>query len=134
MTLDTVQNTVLTDNRFAYSFTTALLNSKLWSWYAYRFIYSKAIRTMHFDEYYLGKFPLPPIDFANPKEKKLHDGLVALVDRMLELNKKLAPIRDQPFSERDELKREIEQTDKKIDNLVYDLYGLTEEERKIVEE
>ena len=52
---------------------------------------------------------------------------------MIELNKKLAPIRDTPFSERDELKREIDQTDKQIDKLVYDLYGLTEEEQKIVE-
>jgi len=133
LTLDTVQNTVVTDNRFGYGFITGLLNSKLWSWYAYRFIFSKAIRTMHFDDYYLGKFPLPPIDFDNPSEKKLYDDLVALVDRMLELNKRLAPIRNTPFTDRDELLRQIERTDKEIDNLVYDLYGLTEEERKIVE-
>jgi len=31
------------------------------------------------------------------------------------------------------LLREIEQTDKEIDNLVYDLYGLTEEERQVIE-
>ncbi len=91
LTLDTVENTVLTDNRFAYSFITGLLNSKLWSWYAYRFIFSKAIRTMDFDEYYLGKLPLPPIDFGNSTEKKMHDGLVARADKMLELNKRLTP-------------------------------------------
>lgn len=44
------------------------------------------------------------------------------------------PIRNTPCNERDELMREIERTDRHIDNLVYDLYGLTEEERKIVEE
>lgn len=133
LTLDTVENTLLTDNKFSYAFITGLLNSTLWSWYAYKFIFSKAIRTMDFDDYYLGKLPLPRIDFDNPKEKKRHDDLVALVDRMLELNKRLAPIRNTPCNERDELLREIEQTDKEIDNLVYDLYGLTEEERKIVE-
>jgi hypothetical protein len=31
------------------------------------------------------------------------------------------------------LQRQIETTDKQIDNLVYQLYGLTEEEIKIVE-
>ena len=64
----------------------------------------------------------------------MHDDLVALVDRMLELNKRLAPIRNTSCNERDELTREIERTDRKIDNLVYDLYGLTEEEREIVED
>jgi hypothetical protein len=32
------------------------------------------------------------------------------------------------------LKTEIDQTDKEIDRMVYELYGLTEEEVKIVEE
>lgn len=38
-----------------------------------------------------------------------------------------------PSNESDGLKREIERTDKEIDNLVFALYGLTETERKIVE-
>jgi len=54
------------------------------------------------------------------------------VDRMLELNKHLAPIRDTYCNERDEILREINHTDNEIDNLVYDIYGLNEEERKIV--
>ena len=32
-----------------------------------------------------------------------------------------------------ELKSQIEQTDREIDRMVYDLYGLTEEEIQIVE-
>lgn len=64
----------------------------------------------------------------------MHDDLVALVDRMLELNKRLAPIRNTPCNKRDELLREINRTDSEIDNLVYDLYGLTEDERRIVGE
>jgi len=38
-----------------------------------------------------------------------------------------------PCNERDELLREINHTDKEIDKLVYKLYGLSEEERKIIE-
>jgi hypothetical protein len=81
---------------------------------------------------FLEPLPIRIIDFNNPAEKKMHDKLVALVESMTELNKHLAPIRDTYSNERDELLREIERTDKEIDNLVYDLYGLTEEERKIV--
>ena len=56
--------------------------------------------------------------------------LVALVERMLELNKRL---RETVGREREELERRIERTDREIDELVYRLYGLTEEEINIVE-
>jgi hypothetical protein len=61
----------------------------------------------------------------------MHDHLVALVDEMLKLNKDL---QGKSFdSEREPLERQIAATDKKIDELVYQLYGLTEEEIAIVE-
>ncbi len=82
---------------------------------------------------YIEKLPIRLIDFDNPAEKKMHDGLVTLADRMLELNRRLAPVRNTDGNEKDELVREIKRTDEEIDNLVYDLYGLSEEERKIVE-
>jgi hypothetical protein len=58
--------------------------------------------------------------------------MVALLDRMLELNKKkhsgkLAP------SELDRLEREIASTDREIDELVYELYGIAGDERRVVE-
>ena len=76
------------------------------------------------------QLPIRRIDFDNPEEKKMHDDLVALVERMLELNKRL---RDAVGREREELERRIERTDREIDELVYRLYGLTEEEINIVE-
>jgi hypothetical protein len=51
---------------------------------------------------------------------------------MLSLHKQLAEARnpqDKTF-----LQRRIDATDRHIDRLVYDLYGLTEDEIKIVEE
>jgi len=82
---------------------------------------------------YLEQLPIPIIDLADPAQKRQHDDLVALVDRMLELNKRLAPIRNTSFGERDELVSEIERADAEIDQKVYELYGLTEEERQIIE-
>ena len=36
-------------------------------------------------------------------------------------------------AEREKIEREIAVTDEKIDEIVYELYGITEEERKIIE-
>ena len=55
--------------------------------------------------------------------------MVELVERMLELHKELA---EKPGDEG--LKKRIEETDNEIGALVYELYELTEEEIKIVEE
>ena len=73
--------------------------------------------------------PIKIIDFNNAVEVEQHDRLVSLVERMLELHK-----RDpQTPQEADRLQREITATDAAIDKLVYELYGLTEEEVRIVE-
>ena len=58
--------------------------------------------------------------------------MVALVEQMLALHKRLAGARTP--TQKELLQRRIEATDRQIDRLVYELYGLTEEEIKIVEE
>jgi hypothetical protein len=80
---------------------------------------------------YLGKIPIRTIDFSDPTDVARHDSLVSLVDRMLSLHKQLQEART-PHDEI-ALQRQIEATDRQIDALVYELYGLTEEEIKIVE-
>jgi len=57
--------------------------------------------------------------------------MVALVTQMLALNKKL---QDASLDhEKELLSRQVEATDASIDKLVYELYGLTDEEIGIVE-
>ena len=62
----------------------------------------------------------------------MHDRMVTLVDQMLELNKKLAESKMPQATEM--LKRQIEATDRQIDDLVYELYELTDDEVKIEEQ
>ena len=62
----------------------------------------------------------------------MHDNLVALVDTMLELQEKYHEARMEQDKELYE--RQIKMVDVQIDRLVYDLYGLTEENVKVVEE
>ena len=85
-----------------------------------------------YESQFIEHLPIRPIDFSDPADKARHDKMVTLVDRMLEMNKKkhsgkLAP------SELDCLERETNSTDAQIDNLVYELYGISDDERKIIE-
>jgi methyl coenzyme M reductase subunit D len=81
--------------------------------------------------YELHSIPFKNIDFNNSEEKSTHDEIVSLVDSMLSLNKELQSA-NLP-QKQEQLKNRIEYTNKKIDELIYKLYGLTEEEIKIVE-
>jgi predicted nucleic acid-binding Zn-ribbon protein len=57
--------------------------------------------------------------------------MVSLVEQMLSLNKQLPTVKTD--HEKTALQRQIDATDRQIDQLVYELYGLTEQEIKIVE-
>jgi len=58
--------------------------------------------------------------------------MVALVNQMLELHKQLTSAKTD--HDKTVIQRQIDATDRQIDLLVYELYGLTEEEINIVEE
>ncbi len=110
-----------------------VLNSHLMSWYFLS--RSNVGQRDDFPKIVLKEtsgIPIRGIDDSNAADKARHDGMVAQVEQMLELNNKkhsgnLAP------SELDRLEREIAATDAEIDELVYDLYGITDEERKVIE-
>jgi hypothetical protein len=64
-------------------------------------------------------------------EKSLHDEIVNLVETMLQLNKEKQQTTTP--DKLDQLNTRIKYTDEKINKLVYQLYGLSEEEIGIVE-
>jgi hypothetical protein len=107
-------------------FLLGLLNSKLGYFY-FRAVCAglegKNETYLRFFGQYLEGFPVAEA------EKAAHDKMVLLVERMLSLHKQSA----RTPQEQEMLRREIESTDGQIDRLVYSLYGLTEEEVKIVE-
>lgn len=75
--------------------------------------------------------PIALIDAVDFKNKSRHDHIVSLVEQMLELNKQLSKAKTE--QDKTVIQRQIEGTDKEIDKLVYELYGLTDEEIKVVE-
>ena len=54
--------------------------------------------------------------------------------RRITKTNRATPRSTRTWYEKQFIKRQIDATDKQIDQLVYDLYGLTDEEIKIVEE
>jgi len=80
---------------------------------------------------YVRRLPIHTINFDDPEEAARHDKMVALVERMLALHKKLAAAAIP--ADKELYQRQIEATDRQIDALVYELYGLTEGEIGVVE-
>jgi len=113
-------------------FILGILNSKFLGWY-HRHTSPKGMRSL-FPKVLIGdirSFPIPNLLMDNPADKSRHDRMVALVASMLDLYKKVQAARTP--DEKTRLEREIAATDRQIDALVYELYGLTASEIDIVE-
>ncbi|MEO0124507.1 MAG: TaqI-like C-terminal specificity domain-containing protein [candidate division WOR-3 bacterium] len=126
--MDTVH--MIYQSLYNLKFILGLLNSKFLNYYYLCMIpeFGKTFAEVKIAN--LKQLPIPMIRYSIASEKKLHDDLVALVDIMLDLNKKLQTARG---SEKEQIQKQIEKTDREIDELVYKLYGITDEERKIIE-
>jgi len=81
---------------------------------------------------YIKPFPVKRIEFNNPVEKTLYSKMIYSVATQLKSILNISTTRTP--AERIALQRQIDATDKQIDQLVYQLYGLTAKEIKIVEE
>ncbi|MEW6355965.1 MAG: N-6 DNA methylase [Planctomycetota bacterium] len=117
------------DQGFAYLL--ALLNSRLLAWY-FPFI-SAPFRGgwMSANRQFLSRLPFRPINFSETKDKSAHGKIVAKVGQIMEAKKRLAKAKTD--SDKAYYERTCNELDSGIDRLVYDLYGLTEEEIAIVE-
>ncbi len=76
--------------------------------------------------------PIRTIDRTSSDDAEKHDYMVELVNSMLKLHKGLHAAKTD--HEKSLIQRQIHATDKQIDQLVYELYGLTDKEIRIVEE
>jgi hypothetical protein len=75
--------------------------------------------------------PVRKIDFSQKAGKTKHDALVSLVDKILDLKQKEAA--EKSDHQKTVITRQIDAVGKAIDMAVYELYGLTEEEIRVVE-
>ncbi len=108
-----------------------ILNSSLLA-YHFKKKYNRQDKT--FPEiriYELSSLPIRSLELANPANKSCHDKIVQMVDAMLEAKKQLAKAKSD--KNKTYFENKCAALDRQIDRLVYDLYGLSEEDIRIVE-
>lgn len=107
-----------------------LINSKLISfWFVNKF--GKLQRKL-FPQFKVKELEIFPIarNIAQPEISKI----IALVDKMFSLYKRLNELLKKRTDERMRIEADILKTDEEIDELVFKIYGIAEEEKKIVKE
>lgn len=115
----------------AYEYILGLLNSRLLD--AVLKATSSQFRGGYFayNRQYIEQLPIRTIDFSNPEDRAQHDRIVELVHANLLLHHQL--VSREFSSDRELIMRQIDATDEAIDNLVFDLYEITEDERKLID-
>lgn len=104
-----------------------LLNSTMFQW---RFKLTSTNNNVGTNE--LEALPFKIIDFNNSKsEVEFHDAIVKLVEQLMVLKEEIQ--KQNLETNRAHLQQKIEHNENKINEIVFQLYGLTKEEIKIVE-
>lgn len=125
---ESINNIIIEDKDYNTKYILALLNSNLMNWiYSTKFTNASTL-TVNISKAYLS---LLPIRLASLTQQQK---IIVLVDKILDLNKKLVAFGDKQTSETKRLKDEIEKIDRQINEEVYKLYGITDDEKKIIEE
>jgi len=117
-------------NKYPPPFILGILNSKLISyWFANKFGKLQRGLFPQFKVKELALFPI--IKNVSGNQQQI---IIKLVNQMLSLNKQLHEIGEKDKYKKQKIEEEIKKTDEQIDEEVYKLYGITSEEKKIVEE
>ena len=122
---------ILPDVNLSYQYLLGILNSRVLSFFLRQISTPFRGGYIALNRQYIEQLPIRTINFDDPADVARHDKMVALVERMLDLHKKLAAATIP--ADKTLYQRQIEATDRQIDALVYGLYGLTEEEIAVVE-
>lgn len=111
--LDTINQISIKDERYSKHLVWALLNSNLINWFVYLFIYGRAIRTMHFDNVITTRLPIPAV--VNPETN-------------IEIEQIAQTIASASLSN-----SQLQECQKRLNNIIYSIYNLTEEEISLIE-
>jgi hypothetical protein len=119
--LDTV-NQLRNHSPLSSHYLLAVLSSRLLNWYVYHFIFARAIRTLHFDGPVSRRVPIPELDLTNRKDRRRHGQLTSAAQALASLSRRHAPA------------ARLARLRERIDELVYEIFGLTAAEIRIVED
>ena len=112
---------------------TGVLNSSLLTYWFVNFVATKNLQGEYTDVLpkMVRGLPIRRMNLSDPADQARHDQMVRLVEQMLAAKKELAKAKtdkDKTYYE-----SKCDSLDHQIDRLVYDLYDLTDDEKKLVE-
>ena len=116
-------NIIAAKENYSIKYILAILNSKLINWY-----YRQFFRDLNIKPDDLRELPIKKVNVGEQAP------LINLANKMLALNKQLIQIYDKKSDERIGLEQEIKNIDATIEGLVYELYGISDDERKLIED
>jgi len=126
-----VHNIRVTNGNLCYEYLLGLLNSNLVGWWYQQLIPEKGRVFAEVKVVNLEKLPIKIIDQKNTADKANYDEIVRLVGQLLQLNIEIKDTKLQ--SQIDQLQQHIAHCEDKINRLVYQIYGLSDNEIKMVE-
>ena len=126
-------NIVLLDNwNNEYYYILGLLNSNLLEFYHKRISVPKSGGFFEYKTQFLNHYPIFDYNHKDKNDKETHDQIAKLASNLCKLHKQLQVTKLD--THRQQIQRTIDHTEKKIDELVYGLYGLSEKEIEIINE
>ena len=108
-----------------------LINSRVMNWFFKKCCLTNEKSIAQVKTVDLVKLPIRIVDFSNLRDKSRHDKIVTLVEQMLAAKQQLAIA--QSDKDKSFYTHRCDGLDRQIDALVYDLYGLTDDEIRLVE-
>ena len=117
---------VLVNQKYSREYVLGLLNSRLLDWLIKQTATQFRGGWYSFEARFIRSLPI-----VITEDRARHGRIVLLVETMLGLHTRF--VSASTPHEQKSFKRQIEATDRQIDKLVYELYGLTDEEIKIIE-
>lgn len=118
--------------RMKYEYILGLLNSNLLDALLKSFSSRFSGGYYAYNRQYIEQLPIHRINFSNSIEKDQHDQIVKLVKQISDLYKQFQTTKTD--YEQNTIKRQIENADKFLNDLIYALYGLTSSEIEILTE
>jgi hypothetical protein len=122
---------ILVKSNYSWEYILGLLNSKVLEFYLKKSSTSMRGGYYSFESRFIRNLPIKVIDNSQIPEKKKHDLIVNLVQQMLSLHEKINEVNTPPAKKM--IQQQIQATDRQINQLVYELYELTDAEITMIE-
>ena len=131
-TFNSVNNLLPKTKKYSLKYILGILNSNLMKTYYIANFTNRSSLTVNISKTYLDQLPIREINFDNKYDVSIYEKLIDLVDKMIEIQKQFKGKMNE--HNEDIYRNKIHILDRQINDAVYELYGLTKEEIKKVED